>query len=121
MVIGGGLAGLSAACAVADQGFSVTLLERRAFLGGRAFSFHDSETGLDLDNGQHVYLRCCTAYIDFLKKIGAFEQTTLQEAPEHHCHRSRGQAGCSIRRALAPCPAPPSAVIAHVSSSQLAG
>ena len=79
MVIGGGLAGLSAACAVADQGFSVTLLERRGFLGGRAFSFHDSETGLDLDNGQHVYLRCCTAYIDFLKKIGAFEQTTLQE------------------------------------------
>ena len=79
MVIGGGLAGLSAACAVADQGFSVSLLERRGFPGGRAFSFHDSETGLDLDNGQHVYLRCCTAYIDFLKKIGAFEQTILQD------------------------------------------
>ena len=79
MVIGGGLAGLSAACALSDQGFSVTLLEKRTFLGGRAFSFHDSETGLDLDNGQHVYLRCCSAYIDFLKRIGAFDETTLQD------------------------------------------
>ena len=78
MVIGGGLAGLSAACALADRGISVTLIERRDYLGGRAFSFIDPETGMELDNGQHVYLRCCTEYIDFLKRIGAFDQTTLQ-------------------------------------------
>ncbi len=78
MVIGGGLAGLSAACALADRGITVTLIERRNYLGGRAFSFIDPETGMELDNGQHVFLRCCTEYIDFLKKIGAFDQTTLQ-------------------------------------------
>ena len=78
MVIGGGLAGLSAACALADRGITVTLIERRNYLGGRAFSFIDPETGMELDNGQHVFLRCCTEYIDFLKKLGAFDQTTLQ-------------------------------------------
>ncbi len=78
MVIGGGLAGLSAACALAERGIAVTLIERRNYLGGRAFSFLDPQTGMELDNGQHVFLRCCTEYIDFLKKIGAFDQTTLQ-------------------------------------------
>ena len=78
MVIGGGLAGLSAACALADRGITVTLIERRNYLGGRAFSFIDPETGMELDNGQHVFLRCCTEYIGFLKKIGALSQTTLQ-------------------------------------------
>ena len=79
MVIGGGLAGLSAACALAERGIAVTLIERRNYLGGRAFSFIDPHTGMELDNGQHVFLRCCTEYIDFLKKIRAFGQTTLQE------------------------------------------
>ena len=78
VVIGGGLAGLSAACALADRGITVTLIERRNYLGGRAFSFIDPETGMELDNGQHVFLRCCTEYIGFLKKIGALSQTTLQ-------------------------------------------
>ncbi len=79
MVIGGGLAGLSAACALAERGVTVTLIERRNYLGGRAFSFVDPQTGMELDNGQHVFLRCCTEYIDFLKKIDAFGQTTLQD------------------------------------------
>ncbi len=79
MVIGGGLAGLSAASALAERGITVTLIERRNYLGGRAFSFVDPQTGMELDNGQHVFLRCCTEYIDFLKKIGVFPQTTLQE------------------------------------------
>ncbi len=79
MVIGGGLAGLSAACALAERGITVTLIERRKYLGGRAFSFIDPRTGMELDNGQHVFLRCCTEYIDFLNKIEAFTQTTLQQ------------------------------------------
>lgn len=79
MVIGGGLAGLSAACALAERGIAVTLIERRNYLGGRAFSFVDPQTGMELDNGQHVFLRCCAEYIGFLKTIGAFTQTTLQD------------------------------------------
>ncbi len=78
VVIGGGLAGLSAACALVDQGVQVTLLEKRPFLGGRAYSFTDAETGQEVDNGQHVYLGCCTAYTGFLQQLGVFERTTLQ-------------------------------------------
>ena len=78
MVIGGGLAGLSAACALVDQGVQVTLLEKRPFLGGRAYSFTDAETGQEVDNGQHVYLGCCTAYTGFLQQLGVFKRTTLQ-------------------------------------------
>ncbi len=78
MVIGGGLAGLSAACALVDQGVQVTLLEKRPFLGGRAYSFTDAETGQEVDNGQHVYLGCCTAYTGFLQQLGVFDRTTLQ-------------------------------------------
>lgn len=78
MVIGGGLAGLSAACALADRGIPVTLLEKRPYLGGRAFSFLDAESGRHIDNGQHIYLACCTAYTDFLRRLGVLEWTTLQ-------------------------------------------
>ena len=78
MVIGGGLAGLSAACALADRGVPVTLLEKRPYLGGRAFSFHDAESGRHIDNGQHIYLACCTAYTAFLRRLGVLERTTLQ-------------------------------------------
>ena len=39
MVVGGGVAGISAACALADAGFRVMLLERRGYLGGRAASY----------------------------------------------------------------------------------
>lgn len=79
VVIGGGLAGLAAAIALLDAGLRVTLVEKRPFLGGRAYSFNDPETGQEVDNGQHIYLRCCTAYIDFLKRLGVFDRTALQK------------------------------------------
>ena len=78
MVIGGGLAGIAAACSLADRGVSVTLLEKRPYLGGRAFSFPDAETGRHIDNGQHIYLGCCTAYTGLLQRLGVFDRTTLQ-------------------------------------------
>ena len=78
MVIGGGLAGLTAACSLADRGVPVTLLEKRPYLGGRAFSFPDAETGRHIDNGQHIYLGCCTAYTGLLRRLGVFDRTTLQ-------------------------------------------
>ena len=43
-IAGGGLAGLAAACALADSGFRVTLLERRPYLGGRASSYEHPGT-----------------------------------------------------------------------------
>jgi squalene-associated FAD-dependent desaturase len=76
-VVGGGLAGLAAALACADGGARVTVLEARPRLGGATFSFR--REGLSVDNGQHVFLRCCTAYRSFLHRIGATDQTVLQD------------------------------------------
>lgn len=70
-VIGGGLAGIAAALALADAGRAVTLYERRPFLGGRAFSFEDPETGAVLDNGQHVLAGACEALRRLLDRIGS--------------------------------------------------
>ncbi|MFQ5796054.1 MAG: FAD-dependent oxidoreductase, partial [Candidatus Bipolaricaulia bacterium] len=60
LVIGGGLAGLSAACELADRGFHVTLLEKRPYLGGRASSFSHPKSETEVDIGQHVFMKCCT-------------------------------------------------------------
>ncbi|MEV4740908.1 hydroxysqualene dehydroxylase HpnE [Streptomyces sp. NPDC049555] len=77
VVIGGGLAGITAALQLAAAGVRVTLLEGRPRLGGLAFSFTRGE--LSIDNGQHVYLRCCTAYRWFLDRVGASHLAPLQD------------------------------------------
>jgi zeta-carotene desaturase len=69
-VIGGGLAGLAAACALADSGLCVTVIERRPYLGGRASSYQHPGTGEVVDNCQHVLLGCCTNLLDFYKRTG---------------------------------------------------
>ena len=69
-VIGGGLAGLAAGCALADAGYKVTLFERRPYLGGRASSYEHPATGEVLDNCQHILLGCCTNLIDFYRRLG---------------------------------------------------
>jgi squalene-associated FAD-dependent desaturase len=79
VVAGGGLAGLTAACELADAGFAVTLLEKRPFLGGRAYSYTDKASGLTVDNGQHVFLGCCTEYIRFLERLGVRDAVHLQK------------------------------------------
>jgi len=76
VVVGGGLAGVSAALRLADAGTEVVLLERRQRLGGLTWSFQ--RNGLSFDNGQHVFLRCCTAYRRFLHRIDATDSVHLQ-------------------------------------------
>jgi squalene-associated FAD-dependent desaturase len=77
VVVGGGLAGLTAALACADGGAAVTLLERRPRLGGATWSFEHK--GLWFDNGQHVFLRCCASYRELLERIGATDRVVLQD------------------------------------------
>jgi len=69
-IAGGGLAGLSAASALSNTGFKVTLFERRPYLGGRASSYEHPGTGEVIDNCQHVLFRVCTNLIDFYRRIG---------------------------------------------------
>jgi squalene-associated FAD-dependent desaturase len=75
-VVGGGLAGITAALECERGGAQVTLLESRGRLGGAAFSF--TRRGLCVDNGQHVFLRCCTAYRELLEALGAEQMVALQ-------------------------------------------
>lgn len=73
-VVGGGLAGLSAACALADSGYRVHLIERRPYVGGRASSYEHPGTGEVVDNCQHVLLGCCTNLIRFYNQLGVADQ-----------------------------------------------
>jgi len=82
IVIGGGLAGLAAACALAERGRRVTLLESRNRLGGRAGSFEDQQTGQPIDNCQHVAMGCCTNYLHFCERLGVAH--LLQQQLELH-------------------------------------
>ena len=69
-MLGGGLAGITAALRLTDAGCQVTLVERRKLLGGRAGSHIDPSTGQFLDNCQHVLLGCCTNLIDLYRRLG---------------------------------------------------
>ena len=73
-IVGGGLAGLAAACALSSKGFQVTLFEKRPFLGGRASSYEHPGTGEVVDNCQHVLFRVCTNLVEFYERIGVADQ-----------------------------------------------
>lgn len=105
VVIGGGLAGITAALALADAGVRVTLLEGRPRLGGLAFSFQRGD--LTVDNGQHVYLRCCTAYRWFLARIDGTALAPLQnrlDVPVIDAGRPEGRRLGRLRRDPLPVP-----------------
>jgi uncharacterized protein with NAD-binding domain and iron-sulfur cluster len=84
-IIGGGLAGLAAGCALAESGFHITIFERRPYLGGRASSYQHPGTGEVVDNCQHVLLGCCTNLVEFYRRLGVqnkirwYDQLTFLE------------------------------------------
>ena len=100
VVVGGGLAGLTAAVRLADAGCRVTLLESRPRLGGLTHSFRRGD--LDIDNGQHVFLRCCTSYRAFLDRLGTTHRTHLQPRLDVPVHSRRRVA--RLRRDALPAP-----------------
>ena len=73
IVVGGGVAGMSAACAMAEAGLRVKLVERRGYLGGRASSYRHPGVDEVIDNCQHVLFGCCTNLIGFYRRIGVAE------------------------------------------------
>jgi zeta-carotene desaturase len=78
VVVGAGFAGLSAACALAERGRRVLVLEARPAIGGRATAFTDPATGERVDNGQHVLIGCYHETFRFLRRIGAADRVGLQ-------------------------------------------
>ena len=73
-VVGGGVAGMSAACALAEAGLRVQLLERRGYLGGRASSYRHPGVDEVIDNCQHVLFGCCTNLVGFYRRIGVSDR-----------------------------------------------
>jgi hydroxysqualene dehydroxylase len=71
-VVGGGLAGLSAALELVDAGHEVALYEARPTLGGAVQTLprRDGDPEPPPDNGQHIALGCFTAYRRFLERLG---------------------------------------------------
>jgi squalene-associated FAD-dependent desaturase len=102
VVVGGGVAGLAAATALADAGRRVLVLEARGELGGRATAFVDRETGEMVDNGQHVLFGCYRETFRLLRRIGAEGNVRAQSSLEVPYLDVHG------RRSVLRCPALPS-------------
>lgn len=116
VVVGGGLAGLAAALRAADHGAAVTLVEHLPRLGGATWS--STRDGLTVDNGQHVFMRCCTEYRAFLQRIGSAGKVTLQARMDVPVLSAQGRSS-QLRRVQLPAPlhlSPALARYAHLGS-----
>ncbi len=82
VVIGAGVAGLSAATALAAGGARVLVVESRPAAGGRATSYRDPVTGEHVDNGQHILMGCYRESLAFLDRIGTKGLVRIQPALE---------------------------------------
>ncbi|HUA75856.1 MAG TPA: hydroxysqualene dehydroxylase HpnE [Solirubrobacteraceae bacterium] len=117
-VVGGGLAGITAALDCAAAGARVTLVEVRRRLGGAAYSFE--REGMRLDNGQHVFLRCCSAYRALLARLGSERHVEVQERLEIPV-LSPGKPPVTLRRGTLPPPLHLAGALArypHLSAAQ---
>ena len=110
VVIGAGVAGLSAATRLAESGRRVLVLEEAPRLGGRASAFSDRETGERVDNGQHVLFGCYRETYAFLRRIGAEQRAPLQPS----LSLTMAGAGGSLHRLSCPPLSPPWHLIAGV-------
>ena len=100
-VVGAGLAGLSAGIELKDAGYDVDIYERSRLLGGRATSFEIG--GREVDNGQHVFLACCSAFRGFVQRVGMSAHLHVQ--PRFDA-RIIARDGRQSRLRAAPLPAP---------------
>jgi squalene-associated FAD-dependent desaturase len=102
VIIGGGLSGLAAGVDLAEQGVRVIVLEKRPYLGGRAYSFTDKITGDVIDNGQHLMMGCYHHTLSFFEKIGSLGKLKFQSNPQVNFLQDDGAGG--VRSANFKCP-----------------
>jgi zeta-carotene desaturase len=103
VIIGGGLAGLSAAVELTRCGHSVVLVEQKQRLGGRTYSFVHPETGDDVDNGQHLMMGCYHATLRYLQTIGTIDEIEIQKRLSILFRRKGKQSGL-LRTGILPAP-----------------
>ena len=80
-VIGAGLAGLSAATALAERGIPVVIHEAAKWAGGRCRSYFDTALGCRIDNGNHLLLSGNVAAMRYLARIGAADTLVGPDRP----------------------------------------
>jgi len=104
IVIGGGLAGLSAATALSSLGHQVHLFDAKPFLGGRATSYPapttDGQTE-EIDNCQHILLKCCVNLLDFYRRLGVSDSIEFHR--EFYFMEPGGRIS-HLRRGILPAP-----------------
>jgi zeta-carotene desaturase len=102
-VMGGGLAGIASAVALASAGFEIDIYEARNFLGGRATSWpvggDDAEM---IDNCQHILLRCCVNLLDLYRRLGV--ENKIRFHREFHFIEPGGRTSV-LKRGMFPAPA----------------
>ncbi|HET6276846.1 MAG TPA: squalene--hopene cyclase [Candidatus Cybelea sp.] len=100
-VVGGGLAGLAASLRLQEDGAKVELFERGRLLGGRATSFEIDN--VEVDNGQHVFLACCTEFMTFAQRVGMAHELRLQDRFDARILARDGRSG-RLRAGALPAP-----------------
>ncbi|XP_009588416.1 zeta-carotene desaturase, chloroplastic/chromoplastic [Nicotiana tabacum] len=90
-IIGAGLAGMSTAVELLDQGHEVDIYESRPFIGGKVGSFVDRR-GNHIEMGLHVFFGCYNNLFRLLKKVGA-EKNLLVKDHTHTFVNKGGEIG----------------------------
>ncbi len=102
LVVGGGLAGIAAATAACEAGLTVTLLEGRGALGGRASSVVHRRTGDEVDTGQHAMLGCYDEMFRLLRRLGTMDLVRIPDGLSIPIVRADGERATLASPALPP-------------------
>ena len=81
-IVGAGLAGLSSAVRLAEQGIAVSVYEAAGQAGGRCRSYFDAGFGAEIDNGNHLLLSGNDAAMGYLSLIGGADKLQARAKAE---------------------------------------
>lgn len=84
-IVGSGLAGLSTAVELLDQGHEVDIYEARPFIGGKVASYQDRD-GNHIEMGLHVFFGCYFNLFRLMAKCGVLENLLLKEHTHTFCN-----------------------------------
>ncbi len=104
VVLGGGMAGITAAIVLADLGLCPILIEARPYLGGRTRSFIHRATGDEIDNGQHLLMGCYRSTFRLLNRLGTNNLVTLQSSLHVEFREANGHRDVLTAPAFLPSP-----------------
>lgn len=91
VIVGAGIAGMTAALRLLERGFHVTLLEQDAFMGGmlRACTFDDESNGDRHEHSYHMLMNWYVNLWELIDELGVRDKFTPSEA---FCFLGRGEA-----------------------------